>query len=288
MAGNRLQDTILNKGFSKNASAPMVNLAHGGQHGVITNPSTWINNGQYVRTNTICRLIQAPRGAQLLPNPEVFIENLRAFVETHSRTIDGLQWGYTVDVAEQAFGNSGEMQATPTKVSRTKSELSHTADEKYGMPIWRMHDAWIRMLIQDPESMYAGVVSGDRNALPSDMLPDFYSMTCLYWEPDPTFQYPVKSWLVTNMFPRELPSSEGRKDGTSAYEPFEITIPYGGIQFVGKGTDALAQQFMDNFNRGGMNTSLRPAFLTGLDSDVKAVGAGVAEDLAEAARIAIR
>lgn len=290
MANNRLSDTILNtgKGFAKSSSAPMVNLAHGGQWGAMTNPGTYMNNGQYVRTNVIARLIQAPRGFQLLDNSEIWVENLRAFVETHSRTIDGLQWGLTVDSAEQAFGAAGEMQSTPTKVSRSKSEVSHTADEKYGMPIWHLHDGWIRNLIQDPETMFPAIVARGKDNTPTDMLPDFYSMTVLYFEPDPTFQFPTKSWLMTNMYPKELPSAEGRKDMTSAYEPLEIAIPYTGIQTVGKGVAALAQQFMDSFNRGGMNTSLRPAFLSGLDADVKAVGAGYAEDLADAAKIAIR
>jgi hypothetical protein len=284
----RLQDTILgNKGFAKGIEAPMTNLVHGGQFGHAPNPGQYINNGAYVRTNTIAILLEAPRVFQHLPDPQVWIENLKNFIELHSRTIDGLQWGLTVDSAEQAFGGGQEMQSTPTNVTRARSEPTHVMDEKYGIPGWHLFDGWIRNGIMDPETKFSALVADGANS-PADMLPDFYSMTVLYIEPDPTFKYAVKAWLITNMYPKELTSYEGRKDQTSAYEPIELSVPFTGIQQVGKGVNALANRKLKEMVTGGMDPNRAPAFISKVDSDVKAGNGGYEAALKTASSVAIR
>jgi len=151
----RLSDTILDaRGYSMGRNAPMVSLSNGGQFGFQTDVPSFISNTAYVRRNLIAKLIEAPRGFEDLPEPNLWFAALKTLVEVEPRSIEGLQMGLSVDVAANAFGGAGEEQEDPTNVTRQRSNPSFTYLERYGRPINHFINQWITELIMDPISKY--------------------------------------------------------------------------------------------------------------------------------------
>lgn len=284
----RLADTLLGKrGYGKEKLAPMVDLVNGAQFGPQTDLTSYVSNAAYVRRNLIARLIEAPRGFNDLPDPQRWIETLKALVELHPRTIEGLQSTLTAEFHETQVGGAGEIQQTVNNVTRARSVPVHTYDEKYGRPIQTFLNGWIRNLLMDPITKFPAVVSNGR-ASPEDLLPDYTGMTVLYFEPDPTHTKVVKAWLVTNMMPITDGTNEGRRDLTAANEGLELSIEWTALTQEGDGVLRFAQSLLDAMNRTGMNPNMQPAFIQRISADVNAGSAGYREQLAEASRTAIR
>lgn len=270
----RVTDAILdNKAFSRGRTAPMLDLTYGGQMGFAPDLTEWVSNQAYVRRNVFCLLLEAPRFFRYLPNPEKWVSTLRALVELHPRTIEGLNAGLTVEVAETPVGGGGEMQEEFTDVKRARTQPVFTFDEKYGMPIQTFLREWITQGLMDPDSKVAnvGTLAGSR---PTDMLADQYAMTCAFIEPDPTHRKVMKSWIVTNMFPKGTGDIVGKRDLTSASELTSLNIEFTGVSQYNLGTNILAQSLLDNINISNANPYLRPSFISGIAADVAAQAKG--------------
>ena len=264
---------IANKAYARGHTQPMLDVAHGGQMGFAPDLTEWVSNQAYVRRNVFCLLLEAPKFFQYLPEPEKWVNTLRALVELHPKTIEGLNAGLTVEVAETPVGGGGEMQEEFTDVKRARSQPVFTFDEKYGMPIQTFIREWIMQGMMDPDSKVAnvGTLAGKR---PEDMLADMYSMTCAFIEPDPTHRKVMKSWITTNMFPKGTGDIIGKRDLTSASEILTLSIEFTGVSQFNLGTNVLAQKLLDNININNANPYLRPAFIQAVAPDVLAQNNG--------------
>ena len=258
----RLTDALLNgKAFSENRNQPMLDLAQGGQFGFSTNLSQWISNQAYVRRNLVCLVIESPKFFEKMPNPTKWVQTLRAVLELHAKSIDGLNAGLTVDVTSTPVGGGGEEQEEFTNVTRARSQPSFSFVEKYGMPIQSFLRDWITYGMMDPDTKFANIGTLAPENVPKDMLADWYSCTCLFFEPDPTHRKVVKAWLVTNMFPKSTGDIVGKRDLTSAGETLELSIEFTGIAQYNLGTINFAQKLLDNINITNANPYLQKAFL---------------------------
>lgn len=284
----RLTDGIMasDKAYGKGAQAAMVNLKHGAQFGPMTNIGQYIYNAPYVKQNLIVKVMDAPRGFSDLEDETLWIENLKALLEIHPRLVDGLNSGIENEFAEQAVGGAGAVQHTPTNAKVTQSEPSFTWDEKYGRPIHRFFKGWSRQLIMDPETKFPAIISSGVEI--QDLLPDYRAATVLFFEPDPTHTKVMEAWLITNMMPKADGETTGKRDLTSELETPEIQIQFTGLQSTGDAIVALAQKVLDGMNLTGLNSNLKPAFMTAISADVKAGSSGYAESMASAAKAAVR
>jgi len=272
-------DTILGEqAYGRWQEAPMVDLKQGGQHGPSTQFDTYLSSTAYVRRNLVAVLLDAPVGFQMLPNPDKWVEALKALVEVQPLTIEGLQAGLTVDTVETPMGGGGEIHQDPAGVTRARSQVTFTWKERYGKPISRFHSEWITNLIGDPITKAPAVVSLGAGA-PSDLLPNFYGMTCLFFEPDPTYHRVQEAWLGTNMWPLSTGDIIGRRDLSSPGEGQDLSIEYTGIYQHGYGVRRFAQMIYEQFDLGGMNPNLQKAFMDGIGADVQAASSGYAEML---------
>lgn len=264
---------ITNKAYAKGHTQPMLDLNNGGQMGFAPDLTEWVSNQAYVRRNVFCLLLEAPQFFQYLPEPDKWVNTLRALVELHPKTIEGLNAGLTVEVAETPVGGGGEMQEEFTDVKRARTQPVFTFDEKYGMPIQTFIREWITQGMMDPDSKVAnvGTIAGKR---PTDMLADQYSMTCAFIEPDPTHRKVMKSWITTNMFPKGTGDIIGKRDLTSASEILTLSIEFTGVSQFNLGTNVLAQKLLDNININNANPYLRPAFVKDIAADVAAQAKG--------------
>lgn len=278
---SRVTDAIMSSvAFAKTANQPMLDPAFGGQHGWAPQLTEWVSNQAAVRRNLIPILLEYPKFFDSMPDSERWIRTLKALVEVHAKSIDGLQATLTVDTADHPFGGAGEMQDEVVNVTRARSNPSFTWIEKYGYPIQTFFTNWIIYGLMDPETKYAGVGTlADASKRPADMLADWYSMSMLFIEPDPTHRKVVKSWVVSNMFPKSAGDNIGKRDLTSPLETIEMSIEFTGISQHNLGSNMFAQTILDSINITNALPLIRPSFITQTDVGVDVELQGYAVDV---------
>lgn len=271
---SRVTDSLMDGlAFSNGANQPMLDLTVGGQMGYVPVPAEWVSNAAYVRRNLIPILLEAPKFFQLMPDPQKWVECLRAIVERHCRTWEGFNAGLTVEFDEHPVGGAGEMQQEITDVKRARTEPSMTIVERYGMPVTTMIYHWICYGMMDPDVKLAlsNTLAGER---PDDMLPDWFTMSMAFIEPDPQHRRAVKTWVVVNMMPKGTGEITGRRDITAALEVTNLTIEWTGIATFNLGSNLFGQALLDRINMTSANPYLRESFIQEVDADVDAVATG--------------
>ena len=269
----RISDAILDqKAFGRGSTNPMLDVTYGGQQGYAPNLSEVISNQAYVRRPVVAILLEAPRFFSVMPEPEKWVSSLRSLVEVHARTIDGLNAELTVETDSHPIGGGGEIQEEITDVKRAASTPNFGFVEKYGRPIQTFISNWIRYGMMDPDTKYA--LAGTLDKKPEDMLLDWYSMSCLFFEPDPTHTKVVQSWVCTNMFPKGTGEIIGKRDLTAASEILNLTIPFSAVSQYNLGGNVFAQKILDNINLKYANPFNKTSFIQNIDSDVAKASAG--------------
>lgn len=279
---SRLTNALLSDtAFSKGAKAPMLDIINGGQNGWTPDLKQWISNQAYMRRNLICILLEAPKFFSLMDDSAKWIASLKSLMELHARTIEGLNAGLKVDFDEHPVGGAGEFQQEITDVKRDRSEPTFTFIEKYGMPIQTFLSAWIKYGMADPNTKYPliGTLSG---TVPSDMLADWFTASCLFIEPDPTHKRAVKSWVGTNMMPKGTGEIIGKRDLTSASEILTLSVEFTGIFQFGMGSDGtniFAQKILDSINLNKADPAKAPSFISDIAADVKVDSEGYMKNI---------
>jgi hypothetical protein len=282
------RDTLLGKkAYAKQANAPMVNLTIGGQNGYQSDLRYFHANTDYIRRNVIAKLVEAPSGFLHMDAGQEYINALKAIVELHAQSWEGLNKTLTVASQSTAVSGAGEMQETPSNVTRERSVPSLTIPEKYGMPVSALMRDWITGLIMDPDSKVPGITTLGATSV-TDLLPDVYSMTVLFFEPDPTFTKVQRAWLIGNMYPTTGGEDTGRRDKTQDGEQLILSIPFTGVQQVGYAINQFAQKILDSMTKTGTNPNQAPAFIDTVDANVVASLFGYTEKVNEASRSFIR
>jgi len=275
----RLRETILGKkGYgSKSFDAEgMVDVSQreSGQNGFTPSLNGYVSNAAYIRKNLIAVLVEAPSGFQYLPNPDLWVATLKSMIELHPNSIEGLNSTLTVENAEEAVGGAGEMQETATNVTRERSEPVFNWTEKYGGVFKAMLKGWIVNLIMDPNTKVPNIMTSN-GEVPTELLPDFSSMTVMFIEPDPTFKRVVHAWLSTNMRPKTSGEIIGSRDLRAAGEIQELSVAFTALTQEGDGVNKLAQTYLDEMTLGGLNPSEIPAMVQEIQQDVLKADSGL-------------
>jgi hypothetical protein len=267
----RLSDAVLNnatQGYSLGQQNVMLNPVYGGQQGYAQNLEQWVSSAAYIRKNLIFILLEAPTGFSFLPNGQDYVNVLRALTETQALSITGLQAGLRVEsFANDPVGGAGQMFQTPNNVTMDVPSVTFRWIDRYGMSITRFFEAWIRTLIMDPDTKIAGINTMSLTNV-TDMLPDMYSMSGLFIEPDPTGATVVKAWLGTNMYPTTSGPIEGSRDKTQPGQESTLEIPFTGVYQYGIGVNLFAQSILSAMSLSGANPYNQEAFIQGIDADV--------------------
>ena len=283
---SRLSTTILTDAYAGSRNAPMVDLSVSGQNGYQTDFATYVSNAAYVRRNVKAFLMEAPTGFQDTDAPAKWVATLKALVELHPKSIEGLNGGLTVEVVENAAGGAGEMHEDVSNVTRARSVPVFVWTEKYGKPVNTFLRNWIELFMMDPVTKVPAIMNTG-TAKPSDVLPDYYSMTVMFVEADPTDTKVIDAWLCTNMYPKTDGTVEGRRELAAAMEGVDHSIEFTALTQKGKGVNAVAQTLLDSLTVTSANPNNRPAFLSAITADVSAATNGYAEQIAAASAEAV-
>lgn len=249
-------------GYQLTTNTPAWKLTKGGQQAWAPNIEEWLSNQAYVSRPVVCKVLQTPRIFEFLTGGQAYATGLRSVMETHSTTITGLDQTLSADFEGHGVGGSGAIQEEVTDVTRAQATPSHTFVDKYGRPIQRLHDIWMRFGMMDPDTKHplAALIRNDDRL--TDMGPDMYTMTCLYFEPDPLWQYVDKAWLCVNMMPRTGGEVTAQRDLRSAQQLSNLSYEYTSLSYVGFGVNRLADKVMKNMAMGNADPYMRRAHLT--------------------------
>lgn len=285
MSATTVQDRFLaGRAAHLGMQNPSLDPTFGGQLGYGPDYRYWVNNANQKQQNLIPILMEAPRAFQYLNNPEKRVEVLRAMVELHPRSIEGLDASMNVQVDGTPVSGDGQQQQEFVNVTREVSQPTFTWDEKYGRPFGLTLEDWVSQTMADPATKVANVVTidGDR---PTDMLPDKYTMTMLFIEPDPTMRFVIKAFLCTNMFPQgKIADYSARRDITQPMNLVQYSQQFTALTQVGAGVNQLAQRVLEGININNANPNLRAAFLQEIAKDVLAARNGYGPQVADFAQ----
>ena len=189
-AFSRYPDTMMgNKAYGRGRNAPMVDLAHGAQNGLLQDWPGYISNTPYVRRNLIIKVLAGPRGFNLLPEPKKWFQTLKAVLELHPETVEGFNSTLEIETRDVSFSGDGNRQESVSNVTRARVEPVFSYVEKYGRPFAHFFERWVTELIMDPVTKYPGVTNrASARGQEIDLLPDFTSATIIAFEPDPAFR----------------------------------------------------------------------------------------------------
>ena len=293
MPSSLTSDLMLNGDAYSNgntAQSQMFNLARGGQMGWDVYLKQWVNNQAYVRHQMVAILLQAPKFFQLMPNPNHWVSTLKALIELHAINIEGLNGTLEVETEEHPVGGAGEVQEEVTNVTRTRSNVSFTWNEKFGLPVQTFLYNWIIYGLMDPNAKYPLASTLASGNVPPAMTADMYSATVLFFEPDPTHHTVLKSWVTTNLFPKTSGEITSKRNLTEPGEMTEITAEFGGISLFTLGTNDFAQTILDQINQNlpNANPYLQPSWLSNIDSDVSAQAVGYAQGIETLSQTAVQ
>lgn len=262
-AHRRYADTLMDqKAYGRGTTAPMVDLKHGGHMGHMPEYPDYISSAPYVRRNLIIKLISAPRGFLLLPEPEKWVETLKALLEVHPVSVTGFNSQLNVEMRDSAFGGAGERQEVVANVTRARVQPVFNYVEKYGRPITTFFDRWVTELLMDPNSKFPNVVTRVKGRTEIiDALPDFTGCVFIAFEPDPTFTKIDKAWLVAGSMPKDdLAPQEGVRDLQSGGDTLEFPINMTGVAQTGPAVNAVALKFLQAMTTVGASPLARNAF----------------------------
>lgn len=273
---------IGNNGYGRGAAVNTIDMSQAGTKQFAPNLANMAANTPYARRNVVPFLIEPPLFFQYARDPDLMIRCLKAFIETHSRTVDGLNQQISVDTAESMVGGSGERIQTAINVTRTTSSPTHGAWELQGRAITKFIKWWITYGIGD-ENTKVPLVIADGRVSAANYDSRFYGATVLYVEPDPTFTDVVSAWLCTNMYPTATPPWEGSKDASQLGQTLDINIEFTALTDVSIGTELFARQYLQSLNLAGMNPNENPLWIEGVSADVAKANNGLESQLEEGA-----
>ncbi len=277
-----------NQAYNRGAERNMVDPSVSGQYGHVPDHRVWANQTPHVASPVFARVIRSPRGFNDMYEPQKWHGALKAIVERHTRSINGLDSSLVVDVRETPWGFAGEQFEVDANVTRNRSQVSlQLGADLYNLPFQAYVDAWIMNLIRNPDTKFADVTQFDPARRPNDLLADYRGAMILYFEPDRALKTIVKAWLQFNCWPKAGLPLTGVSDKAAGGEMLEPTLELTGITMATLGIKRFAQRFLNNIPLVGSSPYLQPSIVDAVSADLLAAQTGDDDNIARAAAEAI-
>ena len=271
-------------GWVDGETANQAGLIHGGMNGYAVPWQAWVHNAMYTSRPMLTFLLQAPIGFKLLPNSQQYISTLRSLVETIRHRVEGIQLRLDVNTStDQKVGRAGQVFEVFLNTTVTESNVSMSWWERPGTPIFNFFQFWVRTLMADPETGYAAI-STYSGTQAYDGLPDMYTMSMLFVEPDMTHRTCVKAAIGLNMFPKSTGDNEMRYDADNVSSVQEVTIDFTGFYHITTGVKALGQKFLNSISLVNANVYRAAPAVSDLDAMVAASPMGYSQTVRNIAK----
>lgn len=155
---------------------------------------------------------------------------MKALIETHTKSIDGIDIQYTMDSGTTPAGQDGQERNVPTNAKRAQVNPQFVFPELNGNLVWNAFRTWMR-LIKDPDtqaSSLAGIVSGTTSLSPHIL--SMYTMDILFIQYDTTLRPEniIDGYFITSMWPNDI-GTAGYKKQIGSSEVLERTVAMHGV-----------------------------------------------------------
>lgn len=227
-------------GISSNALAS--NLTQSGQLGIGVKFTKLDGATPAVFNPVVCIVLNTPSMWDKYPKLQ---EMLRAIVETHAKTISGIDFGYTLETTDTPVGHDGQTLKVPTRTTRGAVNPSITVPEYPGMPVYNLFKQWI-FDIQHPDTNASALPAniGGTARLDDGDIPGWFmsaysmSMICIQYDPSGLPDRIYDACVITNMFPTEI-GEIGFERSIGQTKPMERSINFSGLVQHNEMTKAL-------------------------------------------------
>ena len=263
-------------GISSNALAS--NLTQSGQLGVGVKFTKLDGATPAVFNPVVCIVLNTPSMWDHYPKLQ---EMLRAIVETHAKTISGIDFGYTLETTDTPVGHDGQTLKVPTRTTRGAVNPSITVPEYPGMPVYNLFKQWI-FDIQHPDTNASALPAniGNTARLQDKDIPGWFmsaysmSMICIQYDPSGLPDRIYDACVITNMFPTEI-GEIGFERSIGQTKPMERSINFSGLVQHNEMTKALGISVAKMLNMHKVNYNFALPGLAGSDvAKADAVGKG--------------
>ena len=232
------------------------NVARSGQLGIGIRASKLDGATPIVFHPTQVVLLQAPSMWDQYPQKQ---ECLRALIETHAKSISGIDVSYTLNTTQTPVGHDGQQLEIPTNTTRAAVSPSFTFIEYTGCPIFNLFKDWI-CEINHPDTNYSSLPAQVLNtgSLPMWSVSSYsMSIALIQYDPSGLPERVQDGAIILNMFPKET-STYGFERNIGQSKTMERTIPFSGIIQHNEQTKQLAMNIakMLQMHRANANFSL--------------------------------
>lgn len=241
----------------------VANLARSGQLGTGIRIAKLDGATPAVFNPVVAVVLQVPSMWDPFPKLQ---EMLKAIMETHAKSITGIDFGYSLETQDTPVGHDGQQLAVPTRTTRSAVNPSVTIQEYPGMPVWNLFRIWMYD-IQHPDTN-ASILPAqltDTSDIPGWFM-SAYSMSMLFIQFDPS-GLPDRiqdASIITNMFPKEIGEiGFERTIGTTQLK--ERSISFTGLVQHNENTRELGRRVAEMLNMEHINYDFA---LPGLSSSV--------------------
>lgn len=241
-----------------------------------TGAANLVSGGQL---GTGLRLQDIDAATPLVFNPTVFVvthlpsmwkpyprlmEMLKSIIETHAKTITGVDVNYTLTTDQTVVGHDGQNQQVPLRSSRGEVTPTMTFQEVSGNLIWNIFRTWI-FDIQHPDTNFSRLSAqvGKKEMYP--WLMSTYSMSMIGIQYDPTgyAENIIDGAFYTNMFPTTT-GEFGFQRQINTTEIKERSITFTGMVQHNENTREAAYQIAKMLNLHKINYDFSLPGLTGV------------------------
>lgn len=167
-------------------------------------------------------------------------EFLKALMETHAKSITGIDFSYSLETADTPVGHDGQTMKVPTRTTRSSVSPSASFVDYVGSPVWNLFRNWM-FDINHPDTNMSqmsnwGIEPAD---IPAWCM-SAYSMSMLFIQYDPT-GLPDRiedAFVIVDMFPTDI--GEGGYERTiGTTKMIERSVSFTGLVQHNENTRAL-------------------------------------------------
>lgn len=283
----RLPQTMVsmsNAAYGMGRTADALNPRNGNISGFTPDYENFITFTPYLHRHTVPVLVEAPRGFLDVAGGSELVAILKALVETGYRSFEGLNQTLESQFVGQDMGD-GNVFEVISDMKITPSAPSYAYTEREQRPIGTFFDWWRTTYGMDPVSKIPNIIT--EGVTPPDMLPDYYTMTMLFFEPTKTWNKVDKAWLCFNMFPKNSADITGFRDRNRAGELVEFNVEFTCMQQISKGVNEFAQLILETYSVFGASSFKKRSAWQAIDANVKAQNTGFNDQLKQQTQNAV-
>ncbi len=244
------------------------NVARSGQLGIGIRASKLDGATPMVFHPTQVVLLQAPSMWDMYPQKQ---DVLRALIETHAKSISGIDVNYTLNTTQTPVGHDGQQLEIPTNTTRAAVSPSMTFIEYTGCPIFNLIKDWM-FEINHPDTNYSSLPAQVLNtgAVPMWSVSSYsMSIALIQYDPSGIPERVQDGAIILNMFPKET-SNFGFERQIGQSKTMERTISFSGIIQHNEQTKQLAMNIAKMLQQHRANANF---LLPGLGATTSADGA---------------